>query len=208
MKNILLHISRQWAVFCQKSATTPLKSCAHQTSLMELDAFIYLCARSNHHQKQYPYSPSYCLSAPLLVFLNKAWYIARRKQVLENCACLFYQHNPHAFLRAAISCTGNQYEEEVRCVKSTQEQRYTITLISVCWQTADWIWPLPRTKFSSFLLYRWNIITCMANSALELFSHSAQVNYLLHTWYFRGCAHGQVPLATASLFSGLVTGLF
>lgn len=40
-----------------------------------------------------------------------------------------------AFLWAAISCTGNQYEGAVRRVNSTQEPRYTITLISVCLQT-------------------------------------------------------------------------
>lgn len=47
----------------------------------------------------------------------------------------------------------------------------------------------------------------MANSALELFSHSAQVNYLLLPSYWSCCGLGIVPLATATLSSGLLTGL-
>lgn len=40
-----------------------------------------------------------------------------------------------AFLCAAISCTGNQYEGEVKHVNRAQKPRYTITLISVTSQT-------------------------------------------------------------------------
>lgn len=58
---------------------------------------------------------------PLVSSLQSFVCIARRIQVSENCTWLFLSAQDQASVLSAISCTGNQYEGEVRRVNRKQK---------------------------------------------------------------------------------------
>lgn len=178
IKNILLQISG--LLLTKALMTTPLKSHAHQTSFIALDAPIYFRTRNEHHQEQYLYLPLCYLQC----FLSRCRADTGPRKL--HSVILSAPHHS-AFHSAALSCSGN-YEGEVRCVNSTQKPRYSYgTLISVCLQTEYQPKEYQLYSAQSFLLFCNTSETLLGTWLIQLlnysFIHSEQVNYSLQTSY-------------------------